>query len=128
MIEDITIENNKVVRKQKPMLKSGSCKPCFSKTSNLWYKQVVPTTTFKSKVTLKTYQIFYQLNCRSSYYYILIKMFKISVTICWKIRNRIQYKTQQPQKRCHQEGQYTNHQIISTLKDTYLIYMQNVYL
>ena len=33
-------------------------------------------------------------------------MFKMSVTICWEIRNRIQYKTQQPQKRCHQEGQY----------------------
>ena len=79
MIGDITIENNKVVRKQKPMLKSGSCKPSLSRTNNLCYKQVVPTTTFKSKVTLKTYQIFYQLNCKSSYIIYLLKCLKFQL-------------------------------------------------
>ena len=39
---------------------------------------------------------------------ILTRMFKMSLTICWEIRNQIQYKTQQPQKRLHQEGQYTS--------------------
>ena len=39
---------------------------------------------------------------------IVIRMFKISVTKCWEIINRIQKETQQPQKRCHQKRQYTS--------------------
>ena len=67
MIGDTNIENNKIVRKQKPILKNGYCKPCFSKTNNLCCKQAAPTTTFKSNTTLKTYQIFHPLNCIRSY-------------------------------------------------------------
>ena len=67
MIGDTTIGNNKVVRKQKPILKSGCCKPCFSIIIKLCCKQAVPTTTFKSNIFLKTYQIFHQLHCKSSY-------------------------------------------------------------
>ena len=48
---------------------------------------------------------------------ILIRMFKMSGTKCWKFRSRIQSKTQQPQKRFHQEVQYT-----------ILTYMRNLYL
>ena len=58
MIGDTTIENKKVVKKHKPTLKSSYCKPCFSRENNLCCKQVVPAKTFKSNVTLKTYQIF----------------------------------------------------------------------
>ena len=32
----------------------------------------------------------------------------MSVAICWEVRNQVQCKTQQPQKRCRQEGQYTS--------------------
>ena len=32
---DTTIENNKVIRKQKLILTSDYCKPCFSRTNNL---------------------------------------------------------------------------------------------
>ena len=76
MIGDTTIENNKVVRKQKPILKSGYCKPCFSITNNLCCKQVVPATTFKSNIFLKTYQIFHQLYCKSSYIIYLLECLK----------------------------------------------------
>ena len=34
MIGGTTIENIKVVRKKKPILKSSYCKPCFSRTNN----------------------------------------------------------------------------------------------
>ena len=53
-------------------------------------------------------------------------MFKISDTICWEIRSEIQYKTQQPQKRCNQEGQYTSIKLFSTLEDIILIHMRNL--
>ena len=52
---------------------------------------------YKSNVTLKTYQIFHQLNCKEQLHHILIRMFKMSGTICWGNRNRIQHKTQQQQ-------------------------------
>ena len=67
-----TVENSEVVRKQKAILKNCYCKPCFSGTSNLCCKQVVPATTFKSDNILKTYQIFHQLNCKRKYIYIYI--------------------------------------------------------
>ena len=53
MIGDAAIESNKVVRKQKPKLKSSYYKPRFSRTNKLCCKQVVPATTFKSNTTLK---------------------------------------------------------------------------
>ena len=48
---------------------------------------------------------------KNQLHHIAIRMFKI--------RNRIQFKTQQP---------VYQHQTISTLRDTILIYMQNLYL
>ena len=39
----------------------------FQKQKGLCCRQVVPSTTFKSSITLKIYQIFHQLNCKSSY-------------------------------------------------------------
>ena len=76
-------ENSKVVRKQKPVLKNDYCKPCFSRTNNLCCKQVVPATNFKCNVTLKIARA-------ATLYRILIRMFKMSVTVCWEIRNQIQ--------------------------------------
>ena len=68
MIGDTNIENNKVVRKQKPILKSGQCH-------------------FKNLSDNSLTKLQEQLN------HILIRMFKMSNTACWEIRNRIQYKT-----------------------------------
>ena len=96
LIGDTTIENNKVVIKQKLILTSGYCKPCFSRTNNLC-NQVGPATTFKRNITSKTYQIFHQKNCKGSYIIYLLEYVrvssKMSVTIYWEIRNRIQFKT-----------------------------------
>ena len=39
----------------------------FFKNKQPALKQVAPAKTFKSNVTLKNYEIFHQLNCRSSY-------------------------------------------------------------
>ena len=58
MIGGTIIENNKVVGKQKLILKSGYCKPQFSRTNNLCCKQDVPATTFKHNFTLKTNRYF----------------------------------------------------------------------
>ena len=67
MIGGTTIKSNRAVGKQRTILKRGYCKPCFSRTNSLYCKQVIPVTTFKSNVTLKAYQVFHQLNCKSSY-------------------------------------------------------------
>ena len=36
VIGDTTVKNNKLVKKQKPTLKSGYFKPCFSSADNLY--------------------------------------------------------------------------------------------
>ena len=79
VIGDTTIENNKVVGKQKPISNSSYCKPSISRTKDLCCKQVAPTTTFKGTVTLKTYQIFPQLNYKSSHIMYLLECLKCQV-------------------------------------------------
>ena len=79
IIGDTTIKNNKVVRKQKPTLKSGYCKPWFSRTNNLYCKKVSLATNFKSNVTLKHYNIFHQLNCKNIYNIYLIEYLKCQI-------------------------------------------------
>ena len=118
MIGDTTIENNKKVRKQKPVLKIGYCKQCFSRTRYLCCKQVVQATTFKNNAILKT-------SCKSSYIIYLLECLQCQLQ-CFKIRNRIQCKAQLPQKRCHQEGQYTS--IKSFGHRQHYRYMRNLYL
>ena len=76
MVGGTAIENNKIVRKQKPILKVGYCKPCFSRRNKICCKQVVPATTYKSNVTLKSYLIFHQLNCESKYIIYLLESLK----------------------------------------------------
>ena len=100
MIGDTNIENNKIVRKQKPILKNGYCKPCFSRTNNLCCKQAAPTTTFKSNATLKTYQIFHPLNCIRSYIICSLECLKCQIQYVvksgtdFKIRLHKKEKTQ----------------------------------
>ena len=75
---DTTIENNKSVRKQKPILKSGHCKPCFSKkTTFVANKSNQPQ--LKSNVTKKNYQVFHRLNCKSSYIIYLLECLKCHI-------------------------------------------------
>ena len=93
VIRDTTIKNNKVVRKQKAKLKGGYYKPCFSRTSNLCCKQVVPGTTFKSNVTLKTYQIFHQLNFKNIYIICLLECFKCQVQYVRKSETKLKRRT-----------------------------------
>ena len=87
MIEGITNENNKIVRKQNPILKSSYCKSCFSKTNKLCCKQVVPATTFERNVTLKSYQILRQLNCKISYIIYSLECFKFQIQYAGKSKN-----------------------------------------
>ena len=55
MIGDATIENKKAVRKQKLLLKSGFCRPCFSRTNNLFpVNKLYQQKIFKSNVTLES--------------------------------------------------------------------------
>ena len=93
VIRDTTIKNNKVVRKQKAKLKGGYYKPCFSRTSSLCCKQVVPGTAFKSNVTLKTYQIFHQLNFKNSYIICLLECFKCQVQYVRKSETKLKKRT-----------------------------------
>ena len=67
MIGGTTIENNKEVWKENLILKSRYCKTWLSRINNLCCKQVMLVTIFKSNVTWTTYQVFHQLNCKSSY-------------------------------------------------------------
>ena len=121
---DITIENNKVIRKQKLMLTSGYCKPCFSRTNNLC-NQVVPATTFKRNTTSKTYQIFYQKNCKGSYIIYLLEYVRVSSKMSVKYigtsetdftLSLITTEKMAPGRTVYQ------HQIISTLRDIIYTY------
>ena len=72
------------------------------KNKNFSCKQIVPTTTFKSNATLKT--DISSAKLQEQLYHILIRISKVSDTICSEIRNKIQ----QLQKRCTKEGQFTS--------------------
>ena len=78
MIGSTTIKN-KLVKKQNPVLKNGGCKPCFSGKNKICCKQVVSVTTFKSNATLKTDQIFHQLNCKTMYIIYLSECLKCQI-------------------------------------------------
>ena len=85
MIGDTTIESNKVVRKQRLILKSGYYKPCFSRTNNLCCKQVLPAIAFKSNVILKTYYIFHHINCKCSFIICLLECLKCKIQCVGKL-------------------------------------------
>ena len=97
MIGDTTIKNSKAIRKQN-LIKNGCCQPCFSRTINLCYKQIAPTTTFKRNVTLKTYQIFYQLNYKDSYIIYLLECLKCQLQNAGKAETKFNIRLKNHRK------------------------------
>ena len=77
--EKLLQKTKKVLKKQKPILKSCYCQSQFSRTNNRCCKQVILATPFERNATLRTYQIFYQLNCKSSYIIYLLDCLKYQV-------------------------------------------------
>ncbi len=67
-----TIRNNKVVRKDTSKQK-GNCRPCLTRNDNLCCKQIQRTTTFRSHVTKKRYNIFHRVTCKSKYVIYLLE-------------------------------------------------------
>ena len=57
--------------------KIGFSTKCFSKSGNLCCKQVVHSNSFTRNVTIKTYSIFYNLDCKSK-----LVMYLIECTLC----------------------------------------------
>ena len=66
LIGQTTIQNNKVQRNKKNTQK-GKCRPCLTKSNNLCCRQVKSATTFKSQQTNRSFDIFHNTNCRSSF-------------------------------------------------------------
>ena len=63
-----TIENNtKVIKRiSSNGRKIGKCQPCFGRAGNLCCQQIKTTSTFKSDITEKVYNIFHDVNCKST--------------------------------------------------------------
>ena len=98
MIGEATIKNSKAIRKQNLILKNGYCQPCFSRTINLCYKQIAPATTFKRNATLKTYQIFYQLNYKDSYIIYLLECLKCQLQNAGKAETKFNIRLKNHRK------------------------------
>ena len=49
------------------------CRPCLNRRDNIFCQQVLKTNTFTSHRTDKTFKIFHQLNCKSSYLIYLLQ-------------------------------------------------------
>ena len=47
--------------------RTGKCTPCLSGTRTLCCNQVLTTNTFMSQQTKRTFNIFFNLNCKSEY-------------------------------------------------------------
>ena len=60
------IENGKVKKFRIPF-RTGKCTPCLSGARTLCCNQVLTTNTFMSQQTKRTFNIFFNLNCKSEY-------------------------------------------------------------
>ena len=60
------MENGKVKKFNIPS-RTGKCTPCSSGTRTLCCNQVLTTNTFMSQQTKRTFNIFFNLNCKSEY-------------------------------------------------------------
>ena len=76
MIEYTTMEINKAVREQKPISKIGYDKPYFFKNKQPLLQTNCTNVMIKNNVTLKTYQMFNQLNCKINYMIFLLNCLK----------------------------------------------------
>ena len=59
------IENNIKVSYSTKTNEIKSCQPCLARSGNLCCQQVKSTSSFKSDITHKTYDIFHNSNCKS---------------------------------------------------------------
>ena len=66
IIGNTRIENGKVKKFNIPP-RTGKCTPCLSGTRTLCCNQVLTTNTFMSQQTKRTFNIFFNLNCKSEY-------------------------------------------------------------
>ena len=67
-IGQTTIENNKVVRKNKTNWKTnGKCSKCLANNRTLCCNQIQQTSKFTSYKTNNTYDIYHKVNCKSKY-------------------------------------------------------------
>ena len=65
------------------------------------------TTLKKPTLRVKNLPVISPTKLEKQLHHILVKMFKKFVTTCCEIKNQTQYKTKEPQKRCHQKAQHT---------------------
>ena len=72
LIESKKILNDKVIHKNNGK-KQLYCRPCLTKRDNNCYQQVLKTNTFTCYRTGKTFNIFRQLNCKSSHFIRLLQ-------------------------------------------------------
>ena len=66
IIGSTRIENGKVKKLNIPS-RTEKCTPCLSGTRTLCCNQVLTTNTFMSQQTKRTFNIFFNLNCKSEY-------------------------------------------------------------
>ena len=66
IIGSTRIENGKNKKFNIPS-RTGKCTPCLSGTRTLCCNQVLTTNTFMSQQTKRTFNIFFNLNCKSEY-------------------------------------------------------------
>ena len=77
LIGQTTLNNNKVIRK-KPKEK-GKCRPCLTKSNNLCCRQIQSTSTFTSQQTKKTFTIFHNTTCKSTFVIYLMECRKCHI-------------------------------------------------
>ena len=75
LIRSNKFEKNKVKKKTNTEIKPGKCSPCLTNLRSLCCQQVRKKATFKSQQTEKTYKIFHNVNCTSSYVVYLMEYF-----------------------------------------------------
>lgn len=77
LIGQTTIENNKVLRKKTQQ--KGKCRPCLTKTNNLCCRQIQSTSLFTSQQTKRSYTIFHNTNCKSTFVIYLLECRKCHI-------------------------------------------------
>ena len=73
------IENNIAKKTNKSTLKPEKCSPCLGNSRTLCCNQIIATLAFKSQQTQKTYKIFHEVICSSTYVIYLMEF-----TLCKK--------------------------------------------
>ena len=77
LLGQTTISNNMVKRPQKRSI--GKCQPCKPNRSNLCCKQLISTNRITSTVTKKSYNIYDNTNCKTSYLIYVMQCMKCNI-------------------------------------------------